>query len=605
MNTLNFMKKTKGLQRPFEKYLFPLLLLFYPFLGVNQGVDIADTTYSLGNFLFRDRLDQMWMLATYLPNVVGHSLSRLPGGTTMLGMNIYTTLFISLTALLAYYLLQRFIPGWMIFLGEFLAISLCWCPHVILYNYMTYLFFTLGTLLLLYGLLVNDNKWFFIAAGFSLGLNVMVRFPNVLEAGLILVVWFYGYLTGKEQKKWTGHAWQQTGYSILGYVFGAALPMAFIIATYGITAYGEMIGSLLGMTGGASDYTAGGMLASIISAYGHTLSWMVWLLVCIGGGFVLFILLPEKAGVIKKILYLCGIAVIFKYLFSRGYFTRNYYYYDSMFQPAMAFLILTICLCVFTMGGGMHASTEERALALTALLILLITPLGSNNYTYPVLNNLFLIAPISLWLMRRFITWTGAVYRHTYRFVWLALGNVLMLFLFLQSVLFHVNYAFGDGDDGTVRDTVITSVSRAQSMVTTAENAASLTQLYRFLEEQNLQGRDTIQFGNAPGVIYLCELEPAIFTLWPDLDSNTVEKFDEALTEVGLLANSREDGVLAADSTKTVGDEQYTLPLIIVYRDFAGEAAAEAKYDILLDYMNNYGYNNIFSNDEYQVYQAD
>ena len=41
------------------------------------------------------------------------------------------------------------------------------------------------------------------------------------------------------------------------------------------------------------------------------------------------------------------------------------------------------------------------------LLLILITPIGSNNYTFPLVNNLFLIAPVTLWLLRRLIQRAG------------------------------------------------------------------------------------------------------------------------------------------------------------------------------------------------------
>ena len=77
-------------------------------------------------------------------------------------------------------------------------------------------------------------------------------------------------------------------------------------------------------------------------------------------------------------------------------------------------------------------------------------------------------------------------------------------------------------------------------------------------------------------------LQPAIFSLWPDLDSNTVERFDQAMMSLDPDTN----------------------PLIIVHPDFTGEVLAGQKYDILLDYMANYDYNKVFENDDYIVYQV-
>ena len=143
----------------------------------------------------------------------------------------------------------------MIFIGEFISISLCWCPRVILYNYLTYLFFTLGALFLARGLFFweKQNIYLFFA-GIFLGLNVMVRFPNITETALILVLWFYGAITGDDFLD----VLKKTGICILGFVTGVIVVYVIISLMYGPGAYFEMIGSLFGMTKGASDYNPSG-----------------------------------------------------------------------------------------------------------------------------------------------------------------------------------------------------------------------------------------------------------------------------------------------------------------------------------------------------------
>ena len=135
-----------------EKWLFPALLLLYPFFAVNQGLDVADSTYSLTNFQYFDSMDGTWMVATFLSNAAGWLLMHLPFGGTLLGMKCYTTLVQSATALIVYFGLKKRIAAPLLFIGEFLALGLCWCPSTILYNYLTYLLMTAAVLLLFRGL---------------------------------------------------------------------------------------------------------------------------------------------------------------------------------------------------------------------------------------------------------------------------------------------------------------------------------------------------------------------------------------------------------------------------------------------------------------------
>ncbi|MBQ9590226.1 MAG: hypothetical protein IJR29_08600 [Butyrivibrio sp.] len=195
-NIRSFFYKYKKYQQPLEKYLFPVVLILYPLIGVNAGVDITDTTYSLANYEFIGSIDPMWLLSTFISNIAGNGIMKLPGAGTMLGFGIYCSLIISIIAIISYYSLKEYMPGWMIFIGLIISESLCWCPRVILYNYLTYLFMTTGILLLLKGIFSWKRQTFYLfCAGLVLGLNVMVRFPNVTETAFILILWFYSFLT--------------------------------------------------------------------------------------------------------------------------------------------------------------------------------------------------------------------------------------------------------------------------------------------------------------------------------------------------------------------------------------------------------------------------
>ena len=81
-----------------------MILLLYPLIGLNLGLDITDTTYGLSNYEFLGNIDPMWALSTFLSNVTGSLFMNLPFGGTMLGMSVYCSFVISLIALFPYYL---------------------------------------------------------------------------------------------------------------------------------------------------------------------------------------------------------------------------------------------------------------------------------------------------------------------------------------------------------------------------------------------------------------------------------------------------------------------------------------------------------------------
>ena len=571
--------KFKKYQEPLEKWVFPVILLFYPLIGATQGVDITDTTYSLGNYQFSGSLDPMWIIATFIPNMFGKFLMMLPGGGTMRGMNIYCSFVISATALVAYYLLQRWMPGWMMFIGEIIAINLCWCPRVILYNYLTYFCFTTGTLLLLHAMTDYEiTRWKFVLAGFFLGLSVMVRFPNIVEAAMILILWYYEGIHRVDIKE----ILRKTGLCIAGYFIGIIIPLIFISIMYGAGAYPDMIAALFSMSKEATDYSAGGMAGAIIAAWYTSLKHMIIMIPCMIVGSIMMFLKPGKFYWIKRFLYIGGILLLFYYYYEEGLFTRSYHYYDSMFEPAMMFLICGICFFAIGVTPYIHGQASERSICLACLLIMIITPLGSNNYTYPLLNNLFIVAPFIMWMFRR-VRQAGGI--NEIHFTWKAMYMAILVLVILQGTLFHYKYSFVDGTDGTKREALIGTqdLPKAAGMHTTAYNADTLSELQTVIRQRGLEDKKLLQFGKAPGLSYLLDMEPAIFTTWPDLDSNTVDNFNDAL--------------LAFE-----GANNEELPVVIINPDFEGEVSAEKKYDMLLDFLQTKKYNKVFESDRFEVY---
>ncbi|WP_035767537.1 hypothetical protein [Butyrivibrio sp. NC2002] len=575
----NRLFQLKKYQKPMEVWLFPIILLLYPLFGVSQGIDISDTTYSLGNYIYSDALDPMWFLATFIPNVLGKFLTFLPGKGSMLAMNFYCTFIISITALVAYYMLQRWIPGWMTFLGEMIAESLCWCPRVILYNYLTYLFFTLGVLLMLHAMTDYEIKrWKFVLAGACLGLNVMVRFPNVLECALILSLLYYEIIHKRDLQEISRKFFD----CVLGYILGAAIPLLFICVLYRFSSYMGMISSLFEVSRNASDYSSGGMIMSVLFAWIRSFSNMIIMIPCMFASAILLLMYRGRFYWIKRIVYIGGLFVLMYYYYNRGVITRTYSYYNSMFEISQMFLIFGMVFLLIGLTPYIHGQASERSLCLAALLIIIITPLGSNNYTYPVINNLFIVAPVILWMFRRVRQAAGNNELH---FTWKAMFMMILTVLCFQGGMFHLNYSFVDGVDGTKRDVLIGSseIPRAGGMHTTPANADSVCSVYDYLDDNDLTDKKLLQFGKAPGFSYLFDMEPAIFTTWPDLDSNSTEKFSEALENV----------------------EESDLPVIIINFDFEGEVHAGEKYEILLDFMDRFGYNEVFENGRFGIMVPD
>ncbi len=565
----------QGWPQASSRWLFPLILLIYPLLWADQGIDVSDPTYSLTNFRFFPELSGTWPIATWLANAAGFLLMKLPFGDTLLGMNLYTRLFISAMALLSYFFLRGKMPAWMAFAGEIIAVSFCWCPSTILYNYLTYFLFLACCILLFRGLIWKRKGLLFLA-GICLGLNVAVRVPNILEAVLILAVFWYGRL----EKAPAGAVWKNVWYCFAGFLAGFLAAFAAISIQYGPGAYFGMFTGLSGYTGTDETYSAFSMVTSVLSAYAGTFPWVMTLVICALAGWLFFRLLPPGLRTAGRAVYLCCIPVLIRLFWGRGMFTFTYYNYRSMYEWGMLLLYLSLASCVLVMADG-RAFRRDRLLAAVILLVVLVTPIGSNNGTMPALNNLFLAAPFAIRTLS--VLFSRNRKRH-FAFPAAALTAAVFLMAAAQGIGFRACFSFGDGIYGEKRDAKVENSAILTGMKTRAENAEGLSGLADYAKSNSLAGRSLITFGSAPGLHFILDMPPGISHCWPDLDTYPAAQMQEELD--GLAASGQE------------------LPVVIVYKE-NGELPEETrKWEILTHFLAEGGYGLRYENVGYQVYES-
>lgn len=584
---------TSKLARPAKRWIFPAFLLIYPLLWMNQGIELADSMYSLTNFRFFPRLEGTWMVATYLANVLGWLLMKLPFGGTLLGINFYTRLVVSAMVLLSYYFLKGKMPAWAAFLGEVLAVSFCWCPSTILYNYLTYFLFLLGSVLLYRGL-IWERKGLLLGAGICLGLNATVRMPNLAEAVLILAVFYYGRLAGKR----AAEVWRNVGICVAGFLAGFLAAFALICIQYGPGAWLSMFTGLTGYAAADESYSPLSMITSVLKAYEGTLIWVMLLGSCILAGWIFFRLLPERLLRAGKVVYCLCIPVLLRLFWGRGMFTFTYYNYRSMYEWGMLLLYLVLISCFLVMADA-GRFRRDRLLALVVLLSMAVTPLGSNNDTMPNLNNLFLAAPFAVGTLHRgYVRYA----RRPLFFPAVALTVTVLAAALVQGIGFRSHFAFGDGIYGEKRNAKVENSDILIGMRTRAQNAENLEGLLDFMEDVSAAGpaasgvggtgRDAlITFGNAPGLHYLLDLMPALTHGWPDLDTYPSDQMKAELEDAALLSQR---------------------PLVILYQEngrrleeeIAQSANAEKqkKWRALQDFLQEGKYMLLYENDGFRVY---
>ncbi|MCR4788100.1 MAG: hypothetical protein K5888_05920 [Lachnospiraceae bacterium] len=564
--------------------LFPAVLFLLPFIKIRMGVDIADTAYSLGNYRDFGTERNVWSLLTFIPGALGHLFTMLPYGNTMLGMKIYSTLVISLMALVGYRFFMTKMPGWLAFLSQFIAIGMCWAPAVVLYHYMTYFLLLLASIFLFRGLAGTNRSYCLFIAGIILGINTFVKFPgNGLQVLLIFALWFYALITEKEFSE----VFKQTMLCIAGYAVAFGAVLLVITATFGSDSFGMMINGVFGIAGSASDYTFGQMIASTFDAYLHGFKWAIYMILCILPGIPFFVLWPGKMIPLRKFVYCACIAFLFFVLGRWGMYNFRFYQKESALQWGAIFLLISIGIDIW-MIFTKQLNNDWKLIGIISLINILVLPLGSNNHIWPALNDLFFIAPVTVWMVYKFVRWGRSYLDETGKVPLFALKSMsaaVVIAFFIMACGLGVFYVFMDGEEGSPRTYAVSDNEVLKGMRTTDYNARNLSELSAFMKKT--PDNAIITYGNIPGAAYFLGRKNAISTLWADLDSYPDDTFRTELADIKT-------------AILTKGEKA---PMVIksLY-PWQNQDANPVKEEALFGFMNELGYESIFENEGFEVF---
>ena len=575
---MSAIKKTEEWIQSHKKlltWICAIILVMLPFLHVNSGVEFTDTGYSLGNYKHFADAEGTWALATFLSNVTGWLLTMLPFGGTMLGMQIYCNTLLSFLLVFSFIKLQEYFPARYVFIGEILAWALCWCPRVILYNYLTYLFLTLGCICLLKALKSQKKKYFFLA-GVILGINLFVRFSNLTQTALIVVVIYDAILRKKKVKS----ALQSVGLCIGGYFTAVLTVLGGIMVFYGGSEYFTMIQSLFAMKDTESTYSLASMVIAPLQAYWDQLKWLWVFPVAIAIGTLVYKFC--KKPVIKYMFsaaFLAGLLAIVLYYYKIAVFWRNYNDYHCFRFWAVGFVVFGLGLAAYIVFSR-KTRQMDKLFASMVIVIIAITPLGSNNALYPVYNNLFIVAPFVFAGGMKYIGSNKA------ECMWPAKTGlaVMCFFLMLQSLLFGWTFTFRDAGFTTGIDTTITQNRVLKGMRTTSERARQIEELSTYVYENGLCGREVLLYGEIPFAVYALEMPSALSSSWADLDTvlncKGMQEEMEALESEPVI-------IIAADR----------------YEDLLNNPDTDNEKALLIsEYLQIHQYEETFRNDKFVVY---
>jgi len=574
---LNKLDDNKILGRVLET-LFIVSIVALAFCGSFRGLDVTDSTYSLSNFMFLDRLDGMWFYSTFYANLMGRLFLMLPGGQTLIGIKLYSSIIKCLLAFSSYFFFSKCVKLSRLFkyLGVISALGLCWCPETIMYNYMSYLFFFLGAAFLYEGL-EKENIKYLVAAGFFLGSNVFVRLPNIIEAGLIVVLWADSVLKKDDFKK----ALNKTLWCIAGYAFSFIPAIIAMLATRGIGAYFQGIMEMLGMSSKAQGYGPVEMVMQIIRSFLYAKKdiFILFFVLLVNVMFSQVLKKNKKSENISIVFAIITAILIVVRFYRNGVFTTSYNRYDSFFGIGRIMLLFAY-LYMVTVVFRKDRSVSEKRLAIMAVMIGLITPLGTNNEVYANLNNMFFILPVMWYFVgkdifeRRVLESAGIIL------------SILLALLAVQSVLFGSTFSFRDGIDEPMTAKAYGNTT-VNGIRTTQANADNIAGISAFWLDNGLENGQVLLYGDVSGMAFILKTPVAISTAWPSLASFAEEKFE---TEMAGLEDKCETPTVLLDN------KEYNALM---------KESLNNKQIILKNFLENNNYTIAYQNEKFAVLLAD
>lgn len=607
---MNLTLQTKQKLERVLRIVFPVFLFLYPLRHIRVGAEWWDTGYNYANFIYMDRMDEMWLFSTYLGHALGNFFTGLPFGDTMIGLNVYTALFVSLLAVAGYFFFVKEVklPPAVVFVGEFLAISFCWCPTALLYNYLTYVLLGAGMVLLYFALTREKrSNLLFVLAGICLGVNVFTRFSNLANMALIVAVWAMGIIRKEKLIKVV----QQTLWCILGYVMGLGGGFAIISVKYGAQNYIQGIIRILSMPGEASSYTITSMVTAQFRNYLQNIIWLGWLAGFMLLGMIVYQILPKSWKWLKNIGYVVCVFGGFYVLMCQNMFNMKYSTQMSVFQWAAMVLTATMIAGVIViLGKGF--TEQEKLLCGLGMIVIVVTPLGSNNHLYAAINNLFFVAPFTLWLLYRFFKWLPKAWTvkkwEISTFPVKAMILCVFLMIMLQGTLFGWFYVFYEGNGGENLHTSIENNDILKGMLNDEERARQISEISLYVQENGLKGQDVILYGNIPSLSYYLEM-PFAISAWPDLASYNYSIMERDLLEIQGEVDEKGRALPAILMEKTQGtyvmEGRTGLEALSKSEKEITAIEADNKLLLLIDMIEKYDYQVSFENDKFMLFLAE
>ena len=530
------------------------------------GIDVQDTSSYLTKFRYFFEKGTggnalYYLLGEFFGSLVFHLFP------TLYAMNVTGLIVWALTGVLIYRIMRPYLstlPLTAAVLGG-LVFGASWV-RCINWNAWSMLFLTVGILFLLHGFDTEKKSWFY-AAGFVLGINVFVRFPNIamlVAVSLAIPVYYFKKSEWKNSLKEIGKNW---GMMVAGGATAGIAGCVFAVIFLGFDKFLADFLWLLGSTGDSeSKHNIFDMVAQIaVGAMDGARQWVKYG-VAIGAVIVLCMIIKK---LVKKDVTLLGAILAGAIALYIG-FTREVTYSSCPTLISVQNFLAYGGMAFGAFGAVWFYKKDKRFAILCLMEALAMISMTIGTDTGSIFFRVYMAMPAAI---------IAAV-------LWkMEIKELRILAVFVVALTLatgqncNQNYVYHDGENGEALDSTI-DADVFEGVYTTASRAEYVNRLMELLapyEDKELLTIGAFNVGHN-----VTDMKTFFDSAWSDLDYLSMDEFNNVLDEK-----------LAAGNVPVI---------VIATTDINGAYWVPEKIEILEELVQGELFETLYSDEWYSVY---
>lgn len=576
---------------------FILFILFFQLLFIFQGLDFTDegTYATLYQQIFDSPEALQYMFPYWLTLIIGGVWLKIFPALGLLGIRIAGVLITTLTVLIVYNALKKYVKINNLRLGLFLAIIICNYNLMseFYYNKLSLFFWAISFLLILKGLKCSKLPFIFLS-GIFIGINIFTRLPNVLGVFIVVSVFYYGWLTGKSSK--------EIIYQAITFIAGFLTGIILIVLIMSLIGHLEIyLNSVIMTMGISSDIEDPHNLVFMTNMMLFQLAKSI----SFAGFFFIISLMYSRvsqfynskrfySNVDRVFLLASVLAIVFVSLTGR-----------FSIEDLWVFVIGIIFVVDFYVLSSESYSPEYKLISCLGLIVLITFPFGSaSGFAIPGRYAIIISFPIVIDVLRNFrkfnisfISDINETKEETFTNIRLhIIPGLFICTCLIAGLIFWLSSTYRDSSS-RIKMVYPVENDRMKGIYTTKKRAKVVMELLTASSRYVKAGDYVFAYKDIPMFHYLTETKPYLSNPWPDIYTSNLlrEAIDNSKKNVdGLPVVVLQKVNMRDNSWPENAHESYSLT-----------SSNEPKNKYLQDFLNEFKYKTVWENDAFCIMKPD